>query len=68
MKDFRKTHKRLPLTETIRRLEGLRKDVTKTVAFRLDPRDADRLEAETERQGLRTAQLVKTWVIQRARE
>jgi hypothetical protein len=52
-------------SEVIRRLEGLRKDATRPVTFRMDPRDISRLQAEAERRGLRLAQLVKSWVVER---
>ena len=54
--------------ETIRRLEGLRKDVTRPVAFRLEPGLYDRIVTAAEARGLKAAQLVKSWVVERMEE
>ena len=51
--------------ETIRRLEGLRKNATKPVSFRLEPRKLELLTKYAKEQGLKTSQLVKAWVLQR---
>lgn len=51
--------------ETIKRLEGLRKGVTQTVSFRLDPRDVDRLRAIAKKRKVKVSQLVKEWVLER---
>lgn len=51
--------------ETIRRLEGLRKDATKPVSFRLESRELDRLTQYAKKQGIKTSQLLKSWVLQR---
>ena len=53
------------MSDTIKRLEGLRKDVTKPVTFRLDYRTAQLLEAYADDQGMRTGTLIKSWIIQR---
>lgn len=63
----RKTAAGSKTTETIRRLEGLRKDATRPVAFRLDPRLYDRIVAVADERGLKPAQLVKSWVLERMR-
>ena len=54
--------------DTIRRLDGLRKDATKPVAFRMDPRDIEKLEIHARENGLKLAQLVKSWVLQRMKQ
>ena len=51
--------------ETIRRLEGLRKDATKPVSFRLEPRELDRLTQYAKKQGIKISQLLKSWVLDR---
>jgi len=51
-------------SSTIKRLEGLRKDATRTVSFRVDPHTYEQLEIEAKRQGLRISQLVKSYVTQ----
>lgn len=53
---------------TFRRLENLRKDATKTVSFRLDPRDVEKLERIAVDRGLKLGQLVKSWVVEKMRE
>ena len=50
--------------ETFSRLEGLRKDATRPVSFRLKPQEYNRLVKMAETQGLKVSQLVKSWVIQ----
>lgn len=51
--------------ETIRRLEGLRKGVTQTVCFRMDPREVDKLREMAKKRDLKLSQLVKGWVEER---
>jgi len=63
-----KTQASIKATDTIKRLEGLRKDATVVLSFRADPLLADRLEREAERQGLRTSQLIKSYVVQKLDE
>lgn len=55
------------MSDTIKRLDGLRKDVTKPVTFRLDHHIAEQLEAYAEQQGMRTGTLIKSWIIQKMR-
>jgi len=55
-------------TATIRRLEGLRKDATRPVTFRMDPRDVEKLERIAAANGLKLSQLIKSWILQRMRE
>jgi predicted HicB family RNase H-like nuclease len=54
--------------ESIRRLEGLRKDATRPLAFRLSPEDYEALRDHAEAQGMKLSQLVKAWVLQRMKE
>ena len=52
--------------DVIRRLEGLRKDATLVISFRLDPRTKMQLEAIAESEHIgSTAALVKKWVLDR---
>lgn len=52
-------------SDIIKRLDSLRKDATTTVCFRMDPRDADRLQAIADQKGLKRSQLIKSWVIEK---
>jgi len=56
------------MNDTIKRLDGLRKDVTKPVTFRMEYRAAQLLEEYAHQQGMRPATLMKSWIIQRMRE
>ena len=52
--------------DVIRRLEGLRKDATLVVSFRLDPRTKSQLETIVTREHMGSiAALVKKWVLDR---
>jgi predicted DNA binding CopG/RHH family protein len=55
-------------TDTIKRLESLRKDATRTIGFRVDPHTFEQIKKYAEQQGLRYTHLVRSWVLQRARE
>lgn len=55
-------------SETIRRLEGLRKDTTRVMSFRVTPREAELIEREAEQRGLKTAQFIKSIIIQATTE
>jgi hypothetical protein len=61
-----KSHAAGKTAEVIRRLEGLRKDATLVVSFRLEPRIKNQLEtiAEQEHMGS-VAALVKKWILDR---
>ena len=61
-----KSHAAGRTAEVIRRLEGLRKDATLVVSFRLEPRIKNQLEtiAEQEHMGS-VAALVKKWILDR---
>ena len=52
-------------SETIKRLDSLRKDSTVVLSFRVSPKEAERIEAAADKQGLRTGQLIRSWVLQR---
>ncbi len=61
-----KSHAAGKTAEVIRRLEGLRKDATLVVSFRLEPRIKNRLEAIVEQEHMGSmAALVKKWVLDR---
>lgn len=55
-------------SQTISRLESLRKDASKPVAFRLRMENYRELEREAERQGVTPGALARTWVVQRLHE
>jgi len=55
-------------SQMIIRLESLRKDASKPVAFRLRMEHYRELEREAERQGVTPGALARTWVVQRLHE
>ena len=62
----RKSHAAGKTAEVIRRLEGLRKDATLVVSFRLEPRIKNQLETMAEQEHMGSvAALVKKWILDR---
>jgi hypothetical protein len=61
-----KSHAAGKTADVIKRLEGLRKDATSVVSFRLEPRIKNRLEAMADQEHMGSvAALVKKWVLDR---
>jgi predicted nucleic acid-binding Zn ribbon protein len=54
-------------SQTISRLESLRKDASKPIAFRMRMESYRELEKEAKRHGMTPGALVRMWVLQRLR-
>lgn len=53
------------VSAAFQRLDGLRKDTTRPVSFRMDPRLYDRLREYAEMKGLKLSQVVKMWITEK---